>query len=231
VTICTTGRNKRKGDEGLHETSSTTLRVDFLESLFLLSLVDDTHSSHEETQKNGHEPVNGGENGIQCVVGLLRYGRHAERFRLRDESRIDAECSAYLHKVRSVEITATLEHILDCNPGTGNLLGENRMEVYPQAKSEEPDECAGNGQINHVGDEQPVQENEATGNVIPLDHGPDRERPGYEEEHAKDKPDGEIHARHDHVHEDIRLSPHDRQGESDGSCSQKGDIEKPPAEH
>jgi hypothetical protein len=47
------------------------------------------------------------------------------------------------------------------------------MEVYPQAKSEEPDECAGNGQINHVGDEQPVQENEATGNVIPLDHGPD----------------------------------------------------------
>ena len=47
------------------------------------------------------------------------------------------------------------------------------MEVCPQAKSEEPNECACNGQIDHGSDEQPVQENEATGNVILLDHGPD----------------------------------------------------------
>lgn len=55
------------------------------------------------------------------------------------------------------------------------------MEVCPQAKGEEPDECAGDGQINHVANEQPVQENEASGNVVLLDHGTDRERPGSEE--------------------------------------------------
>lgn len=63
------------------------------------------------------------------------------------------------------------------------------MEVFPETKSEEPDECAGNGQVNHVGDEQPVQESEAAGDVILLDHGPDRERPGNEEEETKDEPD------------------------------------------
>jgi len=195
--------------EGLHEPSSTTLRVDFLESLFLLSLVDDAESSHEETQNNGHEPVNGGEDGVQSVVSLLRNGCHTERFRLCDKGGIGTECSAHLHEIRSVEVTTTLEHILDCNPGTGSLLRENRVEVCPQAKSKEPDVCAGDSQINHVGDEQPVQENEATGNVVPLDHGPDRERPGNEEEHGENKPDGEIHVRQDHVHENVRLSPHD----------------------
>jgi len=42
---------------------------------------------------------------------------------------------------------------------------------------------------------------------------------------------GEIHVRQDHVHEDIGLSPDDRQGESNSACSQEGDIEEPPGEH
>lgn len=58
------------------------------------------------------------------------------------------------------------------------------MEVCPQAKSEEPDECTGNGQVDHVGDEQPIQENKASGDMALLDHGPDRERPGNEEENT-----------------------------------------------
>jgi hypothetical protein len=63
-------------NEKLDESTSTTLRVDLLESLFLLSLqpvisphvcvtadsdthlVDNAESSHKETQKYGHEPVN-----------------------------------------------------------------------------------------------------------------------------------------------------------------------------
>jgi len=210
VTICTTEpKQQKKRGEGLHEPPPTALGVDFLESFFLLSLVDNTDSSHEETQKNGHKPVNGGENGIQSVVGLLCYGCHTERFRLCNKSRIGTECAAHLHKIRSVEVTAALEHILYCNPGTGSLLRENRVEICPEAKSEEPDECAGNGQINHVGDEQPVQENKTTGNVVLLDHGPNRERPGNEEEQTQNKPNSEIHLRQNHVHEDIGLSPHD----------------------
>ena len=69
-------QTQRKRGEYLHEPSSTALRVDLLESLFLLSLqravsscmlvivdsntclVDDAESGHEETQKNGHESVN-----------------------------------------------------------------------------------------------------------------------------------------------------------------------------
>ena len=73
------------------------------------------------------------------------------------------------------------DHILDCNPGAGSLFRPNRVEIFPQAKSEKPDECAGDSQVNHVGYEQPVQENEASGDVVLLDHGPDRERPGNQE--------------------------------------------------
>ena len=42
---------------------------------------------------------------------------------------------------------------------------------------------------------------------------------------------GEIHLRQNHIHENIGLSPDDRQGEGDGACSQEGDVEEPPAEH
>ena len=77
---------QRRDDEGLeeegsealrdlHESSSTTFRVDLLETLFLLSLqpeisqhiivtaesgtylINNAESSHKEAQKNGHEPV------------------------------------------------------------------------------------------------------------------------------------------------------------------------------
>jgi len=71
---------------------------------------------------------------------------------------------------------------LDCDPGAGSLLRPNRTEVVPHAESKEPDEGAGNGQVNHVGDKQPIQEDETSGDVVLLDHGPDRERPGNEEE-------------------------------------------------
>jgi hypothetical protein len=73
---CAYDRAWRKRGEELHKSSPTTLRVDFLESLFLLSLqpaisqyvigitgsgtylVDNAHSGHEETQQNGHKSVN-----------------------------------------------------------------------------------------------------------------------------------------------------------------------------
>lgn len=171
----------RKRGEDLHESSSTALCVNPLEPFFLLSLVDNAKSSHKEAQKNGHEPINGGENGVQSIVGLERYGGHTEGLRLCDKSRISTECSAYLYKIRSVVVTTTVEHILDCNPGAGSLLRPDRAEVVPLAKSKKPDDGAGNGQVKHVADEQPVEEGEASGDVVPLDHGPDGDRPGNKE--------------------------------------------------
>lgn len=58
------------------------------------------------------------------------------------------------------------------------------MEVVSYAKGEEPDDGAGNSQIDHGNDKQPVEEYEADGDVVPLNHGSDRERPGDEEEDA-----------------------------------------------
>jgi len=171
----------RKSGEDLHESSSTAFCVDLLESLFLLSLVDNAESSHEETQNNGHEPIDSGENGIQSVVGLERYGGHTERLRLCDKGRIGTERSAHLYKICSVEVATTLEHILDFNPSDGTLLRPNCVEVDPLAKSEEPDEGAGNGQVNHVTDEQPVQEDKASGDMVSLNNGSDGDRPGNEE--------------------------------------------------
>ena len=74
------------------------------------------------------------------------------------------------------------DHILDCNPGGRSLFGPNRTEVVPDTKGEEPDDGASSGQIKHITDEQPVQEDEASGDVVPLDHGSDRDYPGNEEE-------------------------------------------------
>ena len=58
------------------------------------------------------------------------------------------------------------------------------MEVVPYAKCKKPDDGTGNGQVDHGDYEQPIQEHEANGNVVLLNHGPDRERPGNEKEYA-----------------------------------------------
>jgi len=76
------------------------------------------------------------------------------------------------------------DHILDCDPGARSLLRPNRAEVVPLAKSKEPDVGASNGQVNHIADEQPVQEDEAACDVVSLDHGPDGDRPGNEEKNT-----------------------------------------------
>lgn len=73
------------------------------------------------------------------------------------------------------------DHVLDFDPGVGSLLGPNLVEVGPDAESKEPDDGTGGGQIDHVGDEYPVEQEKATGNVVLLNHGTDRESPGYEE--------------------------------------------------
>jgi hypothetical protein len=61
------------------------------------------------------------------------------------------------------------------------------VEVVSYAESEEPDDGAGNSQVDHGNDEQPVEKHEANGNVVPLNHGSDRECPGNEEEHAQNE--------------------------------------------
>ena len=52
------------------------------------------------------------------------------------------------------------------------------MEGIPHTKSKEPNNGPGPGQVEHVGDEQPIEEDKAPGDVILLDHGPDRDNPG-----------------------------------------------------
>ena len=123
------------------------------------------------------------------------------------------------------------DHILECNPGAGSLLRPNLVEVGPKAKSEEPDNGSCPSQVRHVGDEQPIQKDEGSGDVVLLDHGPDRDYPGNEEDETENKSNwtmatnevsvgiplstatdgrtGEIHGRQDQVHEEIRLPPDD----------------------
>lgn len=189
--MCEAERKRRgleeEGSEALrdlHESSSTTFRIDLLETLFLLSLIYNAESSHKETQKNGHEPVDSGKDWIQSVIGLLCYGGHTERLSLGDKVGIGTECSAHLNKICSVEVTTTFEHVLNCNPGAGGLLSPSGVEVVPHAKSKEPNYGAGSSQIEHSNDKHPVEENEAYGNMVFLNHGSNRECPGNEEEYA-----------------------------------------------
>jgi len=173
-----------EGSEKLHKPSSTPLCVNLLKPLFLLSLVDNANGGHKESQKDGHKSVNSRENGIQSIVGPLGYGGHTERLGLGDKIRIGAECSAHLNKIRCVEVTTALEHILDCNPSAGSLLRPAGVEVVSQPESKEPDDRTCSSQIDHSNYEQPVEEHEATGDVVPLNHGSDRERPGNEKEYG-----------------------------------------------
>jgi len=84
---------------------------------------------------------------------------------------------------------ASTDHVLDRNPGGGGLLRPNCAEGVPHAESKEPDDGPSPGQIEHIGDEQPIQEDKAASDVILLDHGPDRDHPGNEEEEGENKPD------------------------------------------
>lgn len=89
------GRMEEEESEALrdlHESSSTTFRVNLLETLFLLSLqpaisqnifvtaeqgtyfIDNAESSHKEAQKNGHEPVNSAMETLITAERILQQG-------------------------------------------------------------------------------------------------------------------------------------------------------------
>ena len=84
--------------------------------------------------------------------------------------------------------SGSTNHVLDCNAGTGGLLRPNRVEGVSHTESKEPDDGPSPGQIEHISDEQPIQEDKAAGDVVPLDHGPDRDHPSNEEEKGQNKP-------------------------------------------
>jgi len=140
IEVWSDGKLEGERYKGSHKSSSTTLRIYLLESLFLLSLVDNAKSGHEEAQKDGHESVDSREDWIQSIIGPLRYGSNTEGLRLGDKIGISTECSTHLNKICSVEVTTALEHILYCNPSTGSLFRPARVEVVSYAESKEPDD-------------------------------------------------------------------------------------------
>jgi len=167
-------RSKR----GLDEAAATTFGVDLLETFLFLSLLDNAERSDEETQNDGHKPINGRESVLKGIVRECGDGSDTEIGR---DVGIEVVGKVRGHAepakdwiICRVEIPTALELILEGESVIGAQRRPFEMEFVALSEREEPDDAADNGDDEGVDDQEPVQDNEADGDVVPLHHGSNR---------------------------------------------------------
>jgi len=158
--------------DNLDEAAATTFGVDFLEALLFLSLLDNTERRYEETQNDCHKAINGRK---RVLKGVVREGRNARNTKVRRycgvealcKSRVLAKAAANLGVGRG-EVAAAAELILEGDPVSGRQRGPILLELVALAQGEEPDDRADGGDEQSVDNEEPVEDDEANGDMISL---------------------------------------------------------------
>lgn len=161
-----------KSSDNLDEAAATTLGVDFLEALLFLSLLDNTDRRYEETQNDGHETINGRK---RVLKGVVREGRNARNTKVRCDcgvealrkSRVLAKAAANRGVGRG-KVAAAAELILESGLVSEGQRGPFLLELVALAQGEEPDHGADGGDEASVDNEEPVEDDEANGDMIPL---------------------------------------------------------------
>jgi len=120
----------------LDETPSATLGVDLAESLLLEPLVHDTHRADEQGNDDAHEPVDGCEDVVQCVITELDDRRLATIADIGDSG---AESSGSREQIRCIGVATALERILNGNLFVLIQCCPDITEVASFLESPEPD--------------------------------------------------------------------------------------------
>jgi len=160
------------GERHLDEAAATTFGIDFLETLLFLSLLDNADRSDEETQNDCHKSVNGRKRIFQRIVRERRYGRDAEIRRNGGVEALRKRCvlaeASPLLKVGRAKVAAAVELVLEGDPVRGGQRGPLLLELAALPQGEEPDHAADDGDEDRVDDEEPVEDDEADCDMVPL---------------------------------------------------------------
>jgi len=113
----------------LHEALTTSLGVNFLETLDFLSPLHNAHSSEEQPDDDGHEPINSAENVVQRHVRELGDRSNAETVCSHGGSCIGAEVTTERDLVGGIRIATASERILNLDLGGVALHSKYRVVV------------------------------------------------------------------------------------------------------
>jgi len=125
-----------------YEPMSIPLGVYSLETLLLLSFLNDTHICQEETNNNRHKSIDSTENIIQCHICKLGDRRDTEAVRCHGRSCIRTKGTTKGDFISGVEVTAAHERVLNGNLGGIALHSKHVVIVIALVKRGKPNKCA-----------------------------------------------------------------------------------------
>jgi len=196
----------------LDKAAATTLGIDFLKALLFLSLFDNTERSDEETQNDCHVSVNGRKSVFQRIVCEQRYGCNTEVGRNVDgkalrECGVLAEVAPDL-SVGHGEVAAAMVLVLNSDPVRRRQRSPLLLELVTLPQGKEPDHAANDDDSDRVHDEEPVEDDEAECDVVPLHDRPQRHHKCQTQYDPQDHASSEEFRRYRHIHQNVGSPPY-----------------------
>jgi len=176
----------------LDETRSSTLGVNLLEALELLALLDDTHVCEEETDNNGHEPINRAEDVVQGFVGGFGDRRHTESVEGLCGTLASADTPTDRELIGRAEIATAFQSILNQNLGCIAFAAKDSMVVVPFMECVNPEKGADDEDQGPVAKEHPVQEIQTERRRVAGDYGSQREHERGDEDNTQNRAKVEV---------------------------------------
>lgn len=222
------------------ESSSSTFRIDSLETFVFLPHVDDTQRGDKKAEDDSHESVNRGEYIVENYirkVGDRSNTEHLGVVIVRNIQSIDETGGRWVaevgldSKIGRVEIATATELVLYELFSAFRNLAIDLVEIGPFSKSEEPNESSDNNNANRVDEEKVVEDDKTNSNMVALNDSSDRKYECY------GQCDSQYHSRcqvcisDDHVHQDVGLPPNNRKGNRNCTTPQECDVQNRPNGH
>jgi len=212
-----------------YEALSILLGVDSLETLLLLSLLNDTRVCQEETDDNRHKSIHSTEDIVQRHVCKFGDRSDAEAVHYHGRSCIRTKGTTKRDFISGVEITAAHERILNGNLGGIALHSEHFVIVVALVKRRNPDRCADDENRNAIGEEQPVEHDE--GSFPPYGNENEGADEGCQEGYPQNSSTSQVKRTKGEVEEKVGLAPDERENERYEACGQEAGIKETPGKH
>jgi hypothetical protein len=219
----------KDGVRGSDEATSAALGIDFPEPFGLFALLHDTKRCNEQARSDGGEPPDRCKRLVQQVVRLVGKLVHAPFCNIRD-LKCRAHGTTNFH-IGAIAVTTAIPLVLQCDTRLSGHGVPHFLIVDLYFEGAEPEDRREEYSKGRVEDEEPVEDDETDGYVVPLDdcaHG-DNECDGIE--NSEDHANSEVHLGHDEIPKDVRCLPEDAKRDHDASGGKEKEVEGAPEGH
>lgn len=221
----------------LHEALPSPLRIDLLEPFVLVSLLDHTQSSKEETEYDCHITIDGCEDIVEGHIREVGDGLNAEvggdvwvEIEIVNKVLAGAEV-AYFRKVGGVKVAAAFEHVLEAFARLRCSCDPQCMEIVSLLEGKKPNKAANDDNTDSVNYEHIVGDDQANSDMVALDNAGDGYSKGDNERNTQNGTSGEVSCREDQVHQQVLSPPYKGEGKRDSARCKQQEVQNGPDTH